>query len=523
MASNYLELKSEIENSGAAFLTPTSNLGCGITTTFDQSNEIDIDGLDISSITNALAETQAAIDAFGSDVMEVLIDIGAWIPPLSSLSQQTPGGTTSSTVADIDDDTATVNSHAADDSSTVRGSNQQGDSYCGTTWGDESHWAKDTDGSFVFSAAKAPKNNHKGGAFWVNSAGPTVFKVGEALVIDVRNMNNVNSGTDPIESGTTTSDQTRGTAFSLYVIGNVRIENTGDMSVKSEGNLSISAGKTLTLKSAEKVEILAGAGPKTGSGTTDKSYGGTVSIKTGKFEVDKSGEQTLVESEYKKINGEVVFAMTNPAGNFGITSAGSMEVKVTGDMYEIIGGRKKTEVMANMGATVPALGDSLLAGQQSGYVITTGPVFKPVGVGVPTHAEGLPGVEGTIYPVLSINSGTKIQNPLVGGLRVRAVAGDIDLSTLSGNVLMHSELGILGSILKKAPIDKYAPKATALTAKLPGVYVGSRATRVDVFSTVQTVMSVTPSGAPMPKPVDKAIDINAVTLEIKNISGIYLN
>lgn len=518
MASNYLELVDAIKNSGATFLTPTSNFGCGVTSVTDQSNEIDIDGLDLSAVNDALAETQAAIDAFGSDVMSVLTDIGAWIPPLNDLANQTTAAdATASTVADIDDDTATTESHAADDSSTVRGNNQFGGSYCGTTWGDESHWAKDTDGSFVFSAAKSPKNNHKGGAFWVNSAGPTVYRVGECMVIDVRNQNKINSGQNPLSSEST------GTAFSLYVIGDVRIENTGDLSVKTEGNIELSAGKKLTLKSAEQVEILAGAGPKTGAGATDKSYGGTITMKTGKLEIDKSSEQTLVESDYKKINGEVVFAMTNPAGNFGITSAGSMEIKVTGDMYEIIGGRKKTEVMANMGASLPALGDALLAGQQSGYVITTGPTFKPVGVGIPTHAEGLPGVEGTIYPVLSINSGTKIQNPLVGGLRVRALAGDIDMSTLSGNILMHSELGVLGSILKKAPTDKYAPKATALTAKLPGVYVGSKATRVDVFSTVQTVMSVTPSGAPSPKPVDKSIDINSVTLEIKNISGIYLN
>lgn len=536
MPSNYLELQNQISEGAVSLTTPIPNDGCGTSTSSVESNvDLNLDFPDTSSIDDAISGVQDAIDNFGSEVMGVLSDIGAFIPP--ELFGQGSGSTREEYLnnpSPIDDvEAETIDTQVKNDCITTSGTNQYGDSTYQKTWGDESHFAKITDGSFVFSSAKSPKENHNGGRFQVNSAGATLFKVGEAMLIEVENKNEITSGQNPLDS------KFAGTAFSLYVTGNVRIYSSKDLSVSSEGNLTVHSGKTLTLEGVEGVDILAGSPPSGSTTSSDSgSYGGTINMKASKIAVDKSTEQTVSSTNYQKIDGEGAIVVNNDKGNYGIRTGGSFEIECSGDMWEKIGGRKKTSLM--IASAIPAIPNaSVLGGQKSAYIIEA-ESFKAPAVG------GTPEVTGSVdSPVLKVTGD--------GGFFVRAKKGDIDMGTKQGNVVIATENAVFADIETKGPTDTDAPAmAKSLTA---GTFFGSKRNlsvyssqkvvvandekppketptstnltltkeKVELGSSKTTKMTMSEKEIKIEQAAASYISIGTEKIKIFNTSGIYLN
>jgi hypothetical protein len=536
MPSNYLDLQNQINEGAVSLTTPTPNDGCGTNTSSVESDvDLGLNFPDTSSIDNALSDVQNAIDDLGDEVMGVLQDIGAWIPP--ELFGQGSGSNIDQYLENpspIDDvEAETIDAKIKNDCITTSGTSQYGASTYQKTWGDESHFAKITDGSFVFSSAKSPKENHNGGRFQVNSAGATIFKVGEAMLIEVENKNNITSGTNPLDS------KFAGTAFSLYVTGDVRIFSSKDLSIASEGNLTLHSGKTLTLEGIEGVDILAGTAPT--SSTTSEgsgSYGGTINMKASKIAIDKSTEQTTTSTQYQKIDGEGAVVVNNDKGNYGIRTGGSFEIECSGDMWEKIGGRKKTSLM--IAAAIPAIPNaSVLGGQKSAYIIEAESFKAPAVGGTP---EVTSGVDSPILKVIG-----------EGGFLVRASKGDIDMGTKQGNVVIGTENAVFADIESKGPTDKDAPAmAKSLTS---GTFFGSKRKlaiygsetvivandekppketptstnltltkeKVELASSKTTKMTLSEKEIKIEQAAASYISIGSEKIKIFNTSGVYLN
>jgi len=212
--------------------------------------------------------------------------------------------------------------------------------------------------------------------------------------------------------------------------------------------------------------------------------------------------QKIEGATYDKVSGEKVFAMNDPNGNFGISSAGTMQIKVAGDMQEEIGGRKLTEVFKRS-LNIPPL--PTLTGISAGYYITNGSPI--VTAGSTDTADPAPLLE--IYGSPQ-GSG--------GGLKFSTMKGNIDLSTKIGNFAMSNATGFVADIIEpfKDPTSGLAVKKLVQ----PGFYSGSLSGKVNISSTSEVNIF---AGKASTVPADRYIKVSVAGIDIQAKSGIYLN
>lgn len=514
MAKSWLELQEELKSGASSLAVPVQDDGCGSTTSSSSSNIIDLgDPADLTAgISETLSDIQSSIDAFGSEVMGVLQDIGAWIPP----ELQGSGSSSEESAAQANfqagkafaavDKVQSEVSQGGNIVKTEGHDSQTGDSFYQVLTSSGAGFTIDTDGSFYIRGTKNPSDDPQTGGFHVLADGGSQIKVGEYMVIEVGNNNKVLDG----KGGTS---GTAGPAFSLYINGNADIKcANGDLRLGGK-NILIDASDSLEMKGSD-IKILAGSGTgevaKEGQAPPDEQ-GGSIEMKSGTFKQTYVSKQGIEAANYARVDGEQIIAMNDPQGNFAIESAGSMTIKVEGDMLEEIGGRKMTEVMRQLVPLPPPLGPApIINGVSAGYYIVNKNLVKP--------ALGAKSVEAT-PPVVYIHSPA---TAVGGGLKVRATSGNIDLTTNLGNIVMATNESMLASVIDTASIkaDLTTP-ALIKGLTLPGTYVGSIKGDTTVFSATGVTMSITPT--PTVPPIDKYIKIGLDKTTIKNITGIFLN
>lgn len=339
------------------------------------------------------------------------------------------------------------------------------------------------DGSIIMTTAKRDGDNLSG-RFDVRSAGSARFKIGESLLIEVENKNDVVASKD--------GDKSSSKAFSLVVYGNVDITSRGGEINARAKNIGLYAENELTMSAGSKVSILSGAGKgqnkseATESGTKEAKveYGGVVEIKSGDINLDSQLVRQTSSVDYRIVTHEGATLSTEPLANYGFQSPGSFTLDVVGDYYEKIGGKKRTDIN---GLSTEAT--TILPGQSDGYYMK-------------------------VDNLKSTGSGDEAVNPYAvniaannGGFKFESNKGDIDLSTKSGY------WGITGKSGTIAAIDKVVKKYPNVK---PGVTLESKTGPITITGKNKIDMyvgSLSTSG----------ISINAATLEIKNPKGIYLN
>lgn len=513
MAKSWLELQAELKSGASTLAVPVQDEGCGSTTTSSSPNVLDLGNpADLTAgISDTLSEVQSTIDAFGAEVMGVLQDIGAWIP--SGLS-----GSSSSSESTAQSTFQAGNAFAAVDkvkSEVSQGGNivkteghdtQTGDSFYQVLTSSGAGFTIDTDGSFYVRGTKNPSDDPKTGGFHVLADGGSQIKVGEYMVIEIGNNSKALSG----KKG---SAGTEGPAFSLYINGNADIKcANGDLRLGGN-NILIDAADSLELKGTDiKIHAGVGSGEKKSAGQAPPDeQGGTIEMKSGVFKQTYVSKQGIESANYAKCDGEQLINMNEPQANFAIESAGTLSIKVEGDMLEEIGGRKMTEVMRQLVPVPPPLGPSpIINGVSAGYYIVNKNLVKP--------ALGVKSVEKT-PPVVYIHSPAEAVG---GGLKVRATTGNIDLTTNLGNVIMASQQDMFAGVFDTASMKKDLTTPALLKGLTkPGVYVGSTTSKSTLFSGTGVLMGITPS--PIAPPIDKYIDITLARTTIKNMTGIFLN
>jgi hypothetical protein len=513
MAKSWLELQAELKSGASTLAVPVQDDGCGTEFTSSSPNLLDLPNpADLTAgISDTLSDIQSSIDDFGSEVMGVLQDIGAWIPPelqgsgSSSTSESQKKFEDGKAFAAVDKVKTEV-TQGGNIVKTEAHDSQTGDSFYQVMTSAGANFTIDTNGGIYFRGTKNPSDDPEAGGFHVLADGGSQIKLGEYLVIEVGNNSKVLSGT----SGT---EGKEGPAFSLYINGNADIKcMNGDLKLGGK-NVLIEASDSLDLKGTD-IKILAGSGTgeQTEAGKAPKDeQGGTIEMKSGVFKQTYVSKQGIESANYARVDGEQIIAMNDPQGNFAIESAGSMTIKVEGDMLEEIGGRKMTEVMRSLVPLPPPLGPApIINGVSAGYYIVNKNVVKPA-LGAKT-VEPFP-------PVVYINSPT---TALGGGLKVRATAGNIDLTTNLGNLIMATNESMVASV-----IDTASVKADLTTPALikglttPGTYIGSIKGDTTLFSATGLTMMISPS--PTVPPIDKYIKIGLDKTTIKNTTGIFLN
>jgi len=515
MAKTWLELQAELRSGASTLAVPVQDEGCDSSLSTTSPNVIDLgDPGDLTAgISDTLSDIQSSINDFGSEVMGVLQNIGAWIP-----DELKGTGSSSGTDSEAQENFQAGNAFAAVDkvkSEVSQGGNiikteghdtQTGDSFYQVLTSSGAGFTIDTDGSFYIRGTKNPSEDPKTGGFHVLADGGSQIKVGEYLVIEVGNNNKVLSG----KSG---SSGTEGPSFSLYINGNADIKcSNGDLRLGGN-NILIDAADSLELKGTDiKIHAGVGSGEQTTAGQAPSDeQGGTIEMKSSVFKQTYVSKQGIESANYAKCDGEQIIAMNDPQGNFAIESAGTMSIKVEGDMLEEIGGRKMTEVMRQLVPVPPPLGPSpIINGVSAGYYIVNKNLVKP--------AIGAKSVEKT-PPVVYIHSPA---TAVGGGLKVRATTGNIDLTTNLGNVIMASQESMFAAVFDTASLkaDLSTPALVKGLTK-PGVYAGSVIGKSVLFSGTEVTMAVSPT--PIVPPIDKYIQISLAKTTIKNMTGIFLN
>lgn len=492
MAKSWLELQEKLRSGASSLLDPTKNDSCAVSVSA-APNVLDLPSVDLSSVNQVLGDVQESIDAFGAEVMGVLQDIGAWIPP------ELQGGSSSTTSDNKPADFAAVNNYqnaveAGGNIVTTTGyDDQTGDSFWQIRTSSGSGITLDTDGSCILRGAKNPATDPKTGRVDVITDGGGIIKYGEFLAIEINNDNEVLSATNP---------SVPGAAFSIIVNGNIDIKATGELRLGGKTVL-IQADDSLELKGADiKLHAGGAAGNATGNKKPAEDHGGIIEMKAGMLKQNIVSTQKLEGATYNKISGEKVFAMDDPNGNFGISSAGTMQIKVAGDMQEEIGGRKLTEVFKRS-LNIPPL--PTLTGISAGYYITNG---SPIITAGSTDAADPP-------PLLEVYGSAQGAG---GSLKFSTIKGNIDLSTKLGNFAMSNATGFVADI-----VEPFKDPTTGLTVKKlvePGFYSGSLLGKVNISSGSEVNIFTGKASTP---PVDKFIKISPIGIDIVAKSGIYLN
>lgn len=511
MAESYLDIKNSINEGAASLPLPKPNDGCGTgSKTTNPSIDLGLDIPDTSAVTDGINNAQNIVDEFGNTVMQVLEEIGAFIPtefrtPASDSLPEKENG------LDAISDITQASSRTGNGQTMVEGTGDEGQSYKHTIWTDGTAIIKDTDGSIVLNTAKSPPENHRGGRFQVGSQGTVMLDVGEALVIQVKNANKLVD-----ESSKGRSKKDGGTAVSLYADGTIEIHSTtGDLNIGATGNVNIIAGKKLVLEGND-VSILAGNPPDTKTSSPSETggdkYAGTIFMGGSDVKIDSTNFAVTKKTEYQKVDYETAISMAGVGSTLGIKSFGSMEVSVAGDLWEKIGMRKRTDLYSSLIPAIP--GTTILDGQRSGYIIKNdGLPLGGIGVGIPEDLAPL-----SIPPVLKIENGLKG----TGGFMVRSKLGSIDMMTTKGDLFLANENTALASFLTLPPLDKASKTVlSVLKLKVPGVYLASTVQNIDIFS--PTLINLYNSAVPIPLPQKFCITICPAKINIQCVAGVYLN
>jgi hypothetical protein len=363
--------------------------------------------------------------------------------------------------------------------------NDAGDVLMKTLKPDGSSYTMSEDGSVIFTTAKR-ENDHNTGRFDVNSQGSIRIKTGEGLFIEINNLNNVTTGKD--------GDSKTAKALSIVVYGNVDITaNDGELNARAK-NINLTAENEFKIKAGSKIQLLSGEGTggnkstTTESGATQsaaKEYGGVVEIKSGDLVTDVQTRREISSVNYTLTSHEGANIATEKLSNYGFEFPGSFTIDVKGDMYEKIGGKKRTDIS---GISDPIT--TLLPGQSSGYLCSVG-ALQSTGSGANT-------VTPNAFQLTAVN----------GGFKFYSQKGDIDLYTLDGYWgIGNSSKGIVG-------VDKPIPGFSNVK---PGLYVKALKDKIEINSSAQQVdifvTSLQKSG----------ISLTIPKIDIKNPTGIYLN
>lgn len=508
MATSWLELQENLRTGAARLPNPVPNSDCEVSTSQVGSNVLDLPDLSSAAqpVNDFLSGIQGEIDQFGDQVMGVLQDIGAFIPPelqgFGSGSAATEEG--KSKVAAVSNLNHTI---LANGEVCVSDGNDEdtGDSYYSvvTSAGGAIHF--DPDGSVLITAGKNPSTDPKTGRIDLVAQGAGVQKYGEFLAIEVNNDNEVLASENP---------SIKGAAFSLVVVGNVEIEcRGGDVKIGGK-NISLNASNSVEISGAD-IKLNAGSSSTT-TGSSDKAkeeQGGIIELKCGLLKNSSAAQQNIEGGTYNKVGGEKYITTTNSQGNVTIKSVGTLSIESGGDMIEEIGGRKITTVFAALpgvsleGGLIPPRPQIL--GVSAGYYITN--KYPVLPTGGTTSAE--------IPPLVYIDSNVSAGGH---GFTVDAPLGNIGLFSKYGSVALSTDFGGFADITPPGFVGATVPKPI-LQLKTPGTYVTS-IDNLSLGSKLQTSLFAGPQPAGTAPPVDDSIVIIPGTMKISALkAGIFLN
>lgn len=510
MPKNWLELQNDLRSKARSLPSPTLNPRCGVgTRQADTDVNLGLPSLAdaTSGVNSFLGDIQDEIDQFGSEVMGVLQDIGAWIPPElqgfgSSGSLNPESDVQASKVADI----------TKLETTTSQGGNlikQEG--YNELTGG--AFWQVRTaqgagvrvepNGSLLLSSVKNPSNDPNTGNMSIHSDGPSQIKINEYLAIEVNNDNDALAAENP---------SIKGTAFSLIVNGDLAIEvRSGNVAVKSAGNLTLAAAKSLELKGSD-IKLLAGGGPgeKTGSAKPGEEYGGLIDMRCGSYNNTASTKVTQESAKFMKVDGEYTIQMDNAGASLNINSAGDLDINVARDMLETIGGKKATTVLN----TNPALAAVIATASATPPMITAKAAytinnkFKDITSATTSTPE-------ITKPVLLVENAASAD----GGVTFNITKGDIVFSTKVGNFASGNAKSVVADIV--TPIIDKTLAPSLIKMNKPGMYVGSDAADLAMFGKGAVYMT---AGAYTPGTPPTALTIGITAAKINLVApAIFLN
>lgn len=396
--------------------------------------------------------------------------------------QSTNGGCGTSFTTATDPKNVNVQQSLAGNLTQVSSVNDDGDVQFKILSSDGKSITMAEDGSLIFTTAKR-EGDPLSGRFDVRSQGSTRFKIGESLLIEVENKNDVVASKD----GSKKSSK----AFSLVVYGNVDITaHNGDINAKGK-NISLNATSELTLAAGSKISLLSGKGKGQKDSTTTSSstqsteaeYGGLIEMKGGDLSMDGLTVRQNSSVDYKIVSHEGATVSSEKLANYGFQSPGSFTLDVAGDYAELIGGLKRTEIY---GTADPA--STILPDQVEGWLTTIGQV------------------KGDAFVV----------DATAGGFSMTTKSGDVVISTSSGSTLFDSATaGGFSAVATSNP----GGSSKSLT---PGVYVRGYNKGVYI-GTSQGDICIGIGSAQQAATVTNGMKITAAKLEIKNSTGIYLN
>jgi len=484
MATSWLDLQEKLRSGEAFFPKPTPGK-CGTgTRTADTNVNLGLPALDgiAGEVNGVLGDVQGVIDQFGSEVMGVLQDIGAWIPSdLLSGGSSSEEAQQAAKIADVTkQNTQTIE---GGNIATTTGHNEQtGQSFYQIKMSSGTGMAFDTDGSIRFNAAADPPDSPIAGDFEITRCNSFLANIEECCIITVNNKNNICGGKD---------SAIKKSLMILVNGGDVDLEVTGgDVKVKSSGNISLDAGKTLELRGAD-IRLFAGGGAadsKKAGQAAGEQYGGMIDLRCATYRNSATTKQTIESAKYSTVKGELTIAMEDPMARFNIVSAGHFMVDVSGDILEesrtkatIVGRIPKVGIPA-----LPIVGN--LLSQNAQYTVVND---RP---NIPEPAAG--STESPVsQPMMQIVNSASAQ----GGLKVNLMRGDIIFSTKQGNLIMGNEKSLIADITKPSTDVSLSP-AIVKGAKIPGMYVGSDASPFlalyNASSTYMTAGKFTPGPTP---------------------------
>jgi hypothetical protein len=508
MATSWLQLQNQLRSGAKSLATPVPADGCSTNTASNAGSILNLpDPTQATQVVNDyLSNVQGTIDQFGAEVMGVLQDIGAWIPP-----ELQGGGASTSSEADQQLKPAAVDKvqqqNINPEVSVITGHNTQtGDGYYAVMNSSGSAMHLDADGSVIMRAAKNPSNVPTTGRFDVWADGNGIIHIGEGLHIQVKNNSKI--------CGTS--------AYSLYVTGDIDIQASGGNIGLKGDNIKLSADKSLELIGAD-IKIHAGGGQGTAKSSATKSpteYGGSIDMRCGTYKVSYSTKQGVETASYAKSEGEIAFLMPNTQGNFGIESAGTLSIKTGGDMLEEIGGRKMTEVM-----NAPAGGLSLdlpttplINGVSAGYyIVNKNPIPPAIGAGADTSTPPLVYIHS---PLVSGDGGS----PGHGFKFATLGRGDISFYSASGNWVLANENNIAASIITPLSASIKSNPKIITSLKQPGLYLSSLTSKLRMSSNTEVLATAGPfSLTPPVRGVGSYVKISPAATEVSNKTGIFLN
>lgn len=341
-------------------------------------------------------------------------------------------------------------------------------------------------------------NNPNTGRFDVNCQGSTRFKIGESLLLEIGNKNNVTSGKD--------GDATKNKAMSIVVHGNIDITSFGGEVNVGGKNIQFFADNEINFN-APKISINAGEGKgqnkngTTSTGATTQApsdYGGVVNINAGTF-TSNVGIHTEISSVKQQVTSDHTSLIPKDGGNHGIATAGSATFNIGGDLQEIIKGNRKTNISADSDPTT-----SILNQQLEGWLINL-------------QSSQSAGTTGSVVPKssFSIQSGGS-----GGGMNFSTTSGDVNLNTNVGNVDLKTLSGFWALTNGLSTLGGFPGKTDKYPNVNQGVYLQSLNQAINISSNTEIKISVND----FETNVEQAtIDITANQIHIQNPKGIYLN